>query len=128
MQFWRRVLAGLSLFVMRPSVIFSLLKLPVMWRFYMNQTADPGVAGLFVVFWILLAFWIARWGSWYFWASILLQVVFAGFPDVRAAISSGATDLLDLRANWSVWLFAAGLSLEILEWTRQLRRTSPPVA
>ncbi len=126
-KFWGVIAAGLP-FLLCPSAIFNLLKLPIMWRFYAGQTADPTVAGLFVVFWLLLAFWVAKWGVWYFWASVLLQTVFAGLPDIRVAMSSTMPDLFDLHSHWSVWLFAAGLSLEILDWTKKLADTNRTVS
>jgi len=121
--FWAKV----NSFLMSPSALFNLFKLPVMWQFYVQETANLFAAFLFIVFWIFLTFRISRWGTLAFWASVLLQIAFVGVPEVRSAISSDVPDLLDLHAHWSAWLFAAGISLEILEWARNLRTRSREV-
>jgi hypothetical protein len=112
-----------------PARLFNILKTPQLLSAMLQAVESMVGAFFFLLFWALLVFWLSRWGSFCFWISIVLQLIFIGFPEFLVIYSEGpqqaVVSLLQPSHTWPLWIFLAGIILEILEWFR-FGRGEPP--
>lgn len=107
-----------------PSKLFNIMKAPEQCVVLFRVIESTVGVTIIMAFWAILAFWVSRWGRRYFWISITLQLLYIGIPlciwiqHSRATSGEFVATAIRLNLTWPLWVFIAGLLLEIMEQMR----------
>jgi len=131
--FWRFLeQVGRIITRLGPSQAFNIMKMPQLLAVLLRVVESPFGAMLFLALWAILAFWVPRYGRVFFWISIGLQLLFIGFPEFLLASGKGTQSplaslpiVLQFSETWPLWIFAAGIILEIIDWCKSMGSGGP---